>query len=313
MNILNKILENQQQTKALKFRRYDKLNYVYGGIQLGRLIAITAGPGVGKTTFLKNILIDLLESNKDKDVHVLYYALEESEEYFMFTVLSILAMYIDNEYINVRELIGIEKIKPSTLQYLKESSILQRTQDIMSRIRVFSDYYDPDEIFKSIEDNIKEIGVEVDIDSNFNKLYDFKDKIVIPVIDHINLLSNKRLTMKETIDYFVEHIIHKVINKQMGMPAIVVHQQALESEGLEAMKKRKGKPTIANLGDSRTPSRTYHHVLGLYDPSRYNIESYKGMEVTDDSLVILPLKVRDFRPLEIGMKYLHKSRFLVQV
>lgn len=311
--LLKEILDNQKKSVTLKFKLYNKLNQVYGGISKRTLMCITAGPGIGKTTFIKNLLLDLIANNEDKEIHILYYALEESPENFKYSLLAILAMKFDNFLINTRELLGIDKLSSATKKYLETSNILEITEKYTRNIHVISTLYDPDAIIKDIESYVDKHW-EVTVNEHFDKVYNIPDNVIVfPIVDHINLLYKERMSRKEVIDYFVEEKLHKTVNKDMGMPAIVVQQQALEAEGLESLKKRGAKPSLASLGDSRTPSRTYHYVLGLYKPYKYDINQYNNITVTEDTIFVLPLKVRDFKPYEIAMEFRDKSRFLVQL
>lgn len=100
------------------------------------------------------------------------------------------------------------------------------------------------------------------------------------IIDTINLIdTEKGMTLKQSMDKMSEYLAKYLRNKYKFSP-IVIQQQTFESEGNEAFKLGKVRPSVAGLGDSKYTSRDSDIVLGLFSPFRFAIKNYEGYDIT---------------------------------
>ena len=100
------------------------------------------------------------------------------------------------------------------------------------------------------------------------------------IIDTVNLIDTERgMTLKQSIDKLSEYCAKYLRNRYHYSP-ILIQQQAFESEGNDAFKLGKVRPSVAGLGDSKYVSRDCDIVLGLFSPARFGITEYFGYDIT---------------------------------
>ncbi len=57
--------------------KWERLNTnLLGGLQPGKMYVVAGRPGVGKSAFSNQMIFDLLDNNKDKQLTVLYWSFE---------------------------------------------------------------------------------------------------------------------------------------------------------------------------------------------------------------------------------------------
>ena len=99
------------------------------------------------------------------------------------------------------------------------------------------------------------------------------------IIDTINLIDTERgMTLKQSMDKLSEYLAKYLRNRYNYSP-VVIQQQAFESEGNEAFKLGKVRPSVAGLGDSKYTSRDSNVVLGLFSPFRFSLKEYEGYDI----------------------------------
>ena len=100
------------------------------------------------------------------------------------------------------------------------------------------------------------------------------------IIDTINLIDTERgMTLKQSIDKLSEYCAKYLRNRYHYSP-IIIQQQAFESEGNDAFKLGRVRPSVVGLGDSKYVSRDSDIVLGLFSPFRFGITEYMGYDIT---------------------------------
>jgi hypothetical protein len=126
-----------------------------------------------------------------------------------------------------------------------------------------------------------------------------KDEYRIIFIDHVSLVSTERgLTLKQSIDKLSEYCI--LLRDRYNFTIAAIQQQAFAGEGLDAIKESKVRPTVANLADSKYTSRDCNLLLGLFSPFKYELDNYKGYDITKFKDNIRFLEVLANRDGEMG-------------
>jgi hypothetical protein len=87
------------------------------------------------------------------------------------------------------------------------------------------------------------------------------------------------MNLKQSIDKLSEYCAKYLRNRYHYSP-IIIQQQAFESEGNDAFKLGRVRPSVAGLGDSKYVSRDADIVLGLFSPFRFGITEYMGYDIT---------------------------------
>jgi hypothetical protein len=115
---------------------------------------------------------------------------------------------------------------------------------------------------------------------------------VFCVIDHISLVSNEtqpghggKYTSYQTFDLLVKDYVLERFSKRYQMVNIIVHQQTPSSE--KAVYTNKGmlieeriEPSLEELHINKGVHQDYEIVMGLFNPSRYDIETHNGYDIS---------------------------------
>lgn len=282
---------------------FDRLSQHYGGFTKSSITAITASSGVGKTKFVKYFTVH----NVLKQIHgtnikakIFYFALEENQTDFW---LSFICSYLYQKYklnVSVTQLksIGRYNVDSNLMAKIKEAELyinkLQDTVECVDYIRnptgilkYIKAYFDNPEIgeyiYKEMPDGKKKFT---------GYKYKSDDLWVFCIIDHISLLSNETIpdskvkyTSYQTFDLMVKDYILDVFSKRFQMVNVIVHQQTPSSERAQYTSKghlieEKIEPSLEELHINKGVHQDYEVVLGLFNPSRYDIETHNGYDIS---------------------------------
>lgn len=282
-------------------------NYV-PGIMRGLQYIITANSSVGKTQLTKFLFVNqpykFVKENPQLGIKlkILYFALEESKEEFMNSLIS---NRLKEEYgltVTSSMLRGInhtlsnevvEKIEQCT-EYFNELEQCIEVPDsifnpfgIYQYVRGYSNdngtHYNVPKIFRhTLEDNTvveKEVMVYDRYQPNDPK------EIVIVIIDHLSLLSGENGgTLHEAMSKMSADYGRKMISKHFNYCLVLVQQQVAAQEKLQFTNsgqsiESKLEPSLEGLGDNKLTGRDALIVLGLFAPERYQIERHLGYDI----------------------------------
>lgn len=120
--------------------------------------------------------------------------------------------------------------------------------------------------------------------------------IVIPIIDHISLLSAEKadgvtLNLHQLISKFSAEYCLRLRDKYKACVCLV-QQQSLSSEQQQFTNSGKSiveklKPNSSDLGDNKLTSRDCNLMLGLFNPYRFGFSTYKAKDDTGYDLTRL--------------------------
>lgn len=319
---LNKIKQNKDnynngKPNCIPFEWFPKLRKVLPGIIQGTGWIISAASGIGKTQFTKhNFVFEPIKwikehSDSGISIKILYFALEESKQEFM---LSMICNRLYHKY-------GIE------LDVLELQSMYEKTisEDIYEKILECEEYFNDLEKYIEVIDTISNpYGIynyvrQYSIDNGTHYYYNFKkdkekvntlphveakkqpdykdswgyshyipnnpDEYVIVIVDHASLLTpEKGGTLHQAMTDMSATYGRKQITKHYNYIYVQVQQQSAEGEKAEFTKmggkiEEKFKPSLANLGDNKLTARDAHCVIGIFAPARYNIQTYEGYKI----------------------------------
>lgn len=273
----------------------------FPGLEQAQYICVTSFTKGGKTqfvsyTFIFELIWFAFFTKADVDFKILYFALEETEQRIMQRFMSWALYKVSN---------GKIKISPrelrSTSEALDESIVNKLVDnDIKNLMEFFCEHIEfpkeenPTGIYKYCKKYAEEHGTvhkkTISIKDEFGvpqdvEVFDYYEQnnpneYRIVIIDTINLISEERgWTKKQCMDKMSEYCAKDLRNKY-GFSPIVIQQQAFESEGNDALKLGRVRPSAAGLGDSKYISRDADMVLGLFSPARFGITEYFGYDIT---------------------------------
>ena len=270
------------------------------GIEQEQYIVLTANTKAGKTQcgshiYLYSVLDYAFEHKDQCSCHIIYFNLEESESRIKQRYIS----HLLHKFHDLR--VAPVDLRSTSADYPLTDDILEKIEspDIMERLDFFdecvqfeSEDTNPTGILRVCEEYAKSVGDyktvkrksrgdgrEVEVFQSYTphdkKLY----KIVF--IDHIGLVDLERgMSLKQSMDKVSEYAV-KYLRNRYGFTVVAIQQQAMESEGLEAIKMKRMLPAVASLGDTKYTARDANLVLGLFDPSFFGLPTWLGYKIQD--------------------------------
>ena len=272
------------------------------GIEQSKYYVVTSSTKGAKTQFASFVFIynTLLYAYNNPDklkVKIFYYPLEETPEDVMTRFMSYLLYTLSGFKIRVapidlRSTNNNKVLDGSVLELLKSEKYIKILEFFESSI-IFSSSTNPTGVYNECKkyaeehgtvhtkkQKIKdEFGVVKEIDAFDYYEQDDPDEYRIIFYDHVSLTSTERgLTLKQSIDKLSEYCV--LLRNRYKYSPVVIQQQAFAGESLDAFKENKLRPTIANLADSKYPSRDCNICLGIFSPFKFELKEYMGYDIT---------------------------------
>lgn len=271
------------------------------GIEQEQYIVITASEKVGKTQltsfiYLYHVLDYAFEHPDQCTVHIIYFALEESIPRIIQRYMVYLLWKFDGERIPPTDL------RSTSVDYPLPEEILEKLQSekYQERLRFFEECVqfetedtNPTGILRVCEEYAKSVGIyksrkvqsrgNIDREVEVFESYEDKDKkhFKLAIIDHGGLIDLERgMSLKQSMDKMSEYCV-KYLRNRYHYTVAWIQQQAMEAEGLEAIKQKRMTPGVATLGDTKYTARDANLVISLFDPSRFGLPSWCGYKICD--------------------------------
>jgi hypothetical protein len=280
---------------------FQRFSNDYIGLEQETYICVTSFTKGGKSQLVSFLMIysTLLYAykNPDKEIDItfIYFPLEETPDRIMERFMSYLLFNISNGRIRIdpKTLRSTTSAVDETVLNTLESEEYTKILKFFEEHIIFSSESNPTGILKFCTKYAEENG------ETFYKTYTVKDefgnpverkvfdhyvltnpnKYIVPVIDTINIIDTERgMSLKQSMDKMSEYCA-KIMRNRYHMTPIVIQQQAFESEGNDALKLGKIRPSVAGLGDSKYVSRDANIVLGLFSPARFGLKDYLGYNI----------------------------------
>ena len=247
------------------------------GIEQDTYYCITSFTKGGKSMvcsyiFIFQAVVYSYFAKEDVDFKIIYFPLEETRERIMQRFMSWLLYKFTH---------GNMRVSPKELRSTTcalDESILDRLRedDIQNILEFFEEHVifpteapNPTGIYKFCRQYAEEHGTvhkrTVKMKDELGQLQDVEvfdsyeqdnpNEYRMIIIDTINLIDTERnMTLKQSIDKLSEYCAKYLRNRYHYSP-IIIQQQAFESEGNDAFKLGRVRPSVAGLGDSKYVSR----------------------------------------------------------
>jgi len=327
------------QIFCIPFSDYPKLSQSVPGVVPGMIQMVTAGSGVGKTQVTKALYVrQPLEYALKHNINlkIFYFALEESEQEFIDTMICNFISSRCNIQMDILTLQGFrQKSLDQNLMDLIDSHI-DDVETLLEKVEIIDSVYNPTGIYKYCRDYADKNGthlyedkefIKTKIDKNFdsptyNKKITVKEKtkvydryvpddpnaFTIVIVDHISLLSPEKIkdtgqmmSQHQTMAQWSTNYALKQITKHWNWAVVNVIQQEQSGEKEQFTNKgesiqKKTEPSLAGFANNKELQRDAKVVIGVYSPDRYGFDDYHGYDI------------RRFRDCFRGFKIL-KNRF----
>ena len=274
------------------------------GIEQEQYVVVTAGAKIGKTQLASYIymysVLEYVFNHRDEcSAHIIYFGMEESKQRIMHRYISYLLHKLDNYRISPTDLRSTSKDYPLPQDILDKLSTDER---YVERLKFFeecvqfeSEETNPTGILRVCEDYAKKVGDYTTV-KGFSRGNEFQEVNVfhsytphdpkhykLCFIDHAGLIDQERgMSLKQSMDKLSEYAV-KYLRNRYKYTVVWIQQQAMESEGLEAIKQKRMVPSVSMLGDTKYTARDADLVVALFDPSQFGLKNWLGYKIDDDA------------------------------
>lgn len=280
---------------------FPRLAKKFPGWVKGTYTIITANSGIGKTKVTKFFAVtsvyNFIKENPSIKAKVFYFALEESKETFWLSMISTVLHDKYNLDISPQQLMSLGEFTLNSDILDKVKSVEEEINDMEKYIDVIDHIFNPYGIYHYVREWFKTANIghfkvikseEGDIAGDF--VYDDENMYVFGITDHISLLSpesegkfSQQKTLHEAMSYFSQQYCLKQFTKRLKMVTINVQQQAADKEKQEFYRgqsiEKKLEPSLEGLADNKLISRDADLVLGIFAPTRYELEKYRKYDI----------------------------------
>jgi hypothetical protein len=322
------------KVNCIPFINFPRLRAKIPGLIPGTGWIVTASTGVGKSQFTKSIFIleplQWVLDNPDKgiSIKIMYFALEESKEEFMYSMVCHRLKSKHNLVIDPLELSSMYEdntVDDKVLKLIEDDA--EYFETLTSHVDIVDSISNPFGIYKYIRRYSKEHGTHYYYNFKTDKkkircitediyhkvlgkedyayshyIPNNPDEYVVCIVDHFSLLQQENEdTLHQAMTKMSANYGRKQITKHYNYIFVNVQQQMAATEEnvfTNAGKKiiEKLKPSLQGLADNKLTSRDAHVVFGLFAPIRYAIDNYMGYDIKrlDDqyrSLIVLKNRI----------------------
>lgn len=281
------------------------------GVMRGLQYIITANSGVGKTQLTKFLFVNqpykFVKQHPKLGIKlkVLYFALEESKEEFMLSLISnrLMDMYQIPVSVMAMRSMGEHTLPDDVVKKIEESR--EYFSELEEGVEVIDHISHPTGIFKYVQSYATNNGKLVYKEQKWKSIEDGKEveevvsvydhyepndpsEFVIVVVDHISLLAAEKSGPADSphsaMTLLSAQYGRKTITKQFGYCLAFVQQQAAEKEKQQYTSagmsiEAKLEPSLDGLANNKETQRDALIIFGLFAPERYGIEKHLDYDV----------------------------------
>ncbi len=315
---LKKIKSNKDsgQIFCIPFQNYPKLMKSVPGVVPGMIQMVTAGSGVGKTQMTKALYVrEPLEYALKNNINlkIFYFALEESEQEFIDTMI---CNFISSRCNIDMDLLTLQGFREKSLDQDKMDLIDAHIDDIellLEKVEIIDSVYNPTGIYKYCRDYADKNGThhyedrefikkKIDEDGNeytkkeMTKVYshyvpDDPNAFTIVIVDHMSLLTPEKdkdtgqmKNQHQTMAQWSTNYALKQITKHWNWAVVNVIQQEQSSEKEQFTNKgesiqKKTEPSLAGFANNKEIQRDAKVIIGVYSPDRYGFDDYHSYDI----------------------------------
>lgn len=281
--VLQQIEENRhKKDNCIPFeKQLPNFSRYVAGIEKKKYYLISAASGAGKSQFVDEFFVFtplefIMEKETNVKVKIIYYSFELDAETKMKQWIR---RRLHNKYgitIDAQTIDSVGHYRPSDAVMLA----IKECREFFMNAEPYLDIRDtvktPEEILNEVHQYAKDNGtIENGVYSAFNP-----DEYVIVIVDHVSLLkvighTNIKAAIEKLSSGFVE------IRNKYGYTLVPIQQQSAESENIEHFKLSKLEPSKNGLAESKLTYNDCDIAMGLFNPHKHEIKSYRGYNIAD--------------------------------
>lgn len=255
------------------------------GIQQGTYYLVGAETSVGKTAFVDNCFVynpvDWVINNQDKTdikIKVIYYSLEITKE-IKITKAICRKIFIDTgQLLDVNYILSRGKNRISQQDYEIVMGYKEYFYKLEDHITIIDKNDNPTGIWHNALDYSKQNGSWDTVD--FQGVYTPKNSnlYTILVVDTVNLVKKERgFDVKSNIDKLSEYLV--ILRNKCNYIPVIISQFNRTISSSDRFKIERVEPQLSDFKSSSNTQDDANIVFGLFNPKRYDLETYKGYDI----------------------------------
>lgn len=300
----SKVLDGSVNCIPLPFNRFRS---EWPGIEQGTYYLVSGATKAAKTQLTNYIFVynTVMWTYKHRNIilpKIFYFPLEETKETITLRFMAFLINYLTNGRIVISptDLKSTDERKPLSQEVISimESEEFCKIMDHYESIVTFYDSQNVIGINKTMMDYAKTHGETIfktirikeqdelgRVTETDRKIFDYyipnnPNEYIIFIVDHVSLLiPEKGYDLRESICRLSENCV-KLRNRYNYIP-VIIQQQSVETQSLDAVKNNKIRPTVAGLGDSKYTARDCTMMIGICNPHSFELPEYLGYNIKD--------------------------------
>lgn len=296
----NKSLREQGLYTCIPWLDLPKFSTVIPGIEKERYTLVTANSKVGKTQIADFMYMYqpykfISQNESNIKIKILYFSLEISKDSKMLNIIS------NKLYTDYGIIVDPQNLESKFLNYILTDDILEKIKIIKPKIEEFEETVtiidsirNPFGIYKYCRDWFEKNGKihykTITIGKEEHTIMDYYEPndpelYTIIIIDNYNLLTpEKGGSLKDAMEKFSSDYALTLRDK-FKAHIVAIQQQAAAKENLEFTKsggliEQKLRPSPDGLGESKLTARDVNYCIGLFAPSRFDIKTWAGHDLT---------------------------------
>lgn len=271
-----------------------KLDKYTGGIQKGRYTLVFGLSGSGKSSYvLYSTIYRPLRDYADKDIKLVYYSLEMSEEVLL---AKLLCLYIYEEFnyvIPYTDLMSWQSIlDDKSYEYVVKGRAW--LEEIQQKLIIFDKNLCARTFYKSMMSLLETWGTFEESEDGRRKIYkeNNPEQLVLVVVDHLGLcIPETGHTKKEEMDLISQYAV--TLRERCQVSFYMLQQENRNSANMERRKADMTECSSEDLKDTGNPYNDCQICIGVYFPLKHKVKTHKGYPIiTEDQNGFVGLRDR---------------------
>ena len=285
-------------------------------IEKGYSIGLLGATGSGKSRLTRYMF--LYEPFKffkltGYPIKIFLFALEDNKEKVYRNLICHYMFELYGIYISIQELDSKgDRVLPEWVsEKIKEAE--EFFKDFERIVTIVDGIYQPTEIFNYLDKyakntgHIEKVPVEVDgIIIQQDRYVANNDVHTVIIIDNMSNIDpdEDNNNEREAMVYFCKKVVRERLCNFYRFTVVQVLQQDFQSERQSFTKDGasiigKLEPSLASIGEAKTISRSMHLILGLFNPSRFDLVQYPAPTKRHPNTYRLDILGNRFRSLSV--------------
>lgn len=271
-----------------------KLDSIINGVVPRTYYLLGGNLGTGKTAFADHHFVinpyrQFLKNPEQLRFKCFYYSLEIDAKRKVIKWICNLLYHDHGIIVDVNTVLSVNKNRLSSDIYNKIMEYYNYIDNMMEHVHFIDERTNPTGVYmdtkKYAESELvgKVVTTEQNVKGRLVKKRKYvpvdPNELVLIVVDHIGLISREKdlITKKDRIDKLSEYIINA--RNLYGFSAVLISQFNRDLKDIDRQRFKELTPQLEDFKDSGNSQEDADIVMTLFNPARYNMAEYAGMNI----------------------------------